>query len=112
MKKATAAILAGTVLLFLASLIAGHKLFSSYERNLSMSHIQQSEGLSHEAAQAVQKRDGFRKARLAFSSFDLMAGLTNQELENIQTLSLSFPFFLLLVCFWLILGLRKPTRMI
>ena len=50
------------------------------------------------------------KIRLAFSSFDLIAGLTSRELEDIPTYGLAFPFFYLLACFWLILGLRKPRK--
>ncbi len=109
MKKATAIILAGIVLLFIFSLFAGQRIFSDYERNLSGSdHLQQASNTSPQAAAAAQKRANFRKARLAVSSFDLVAGFTNQELENIPTQSPAFPFFYLLACFWLVLGLKKP----
>jgi hypothetical protein len=110
MKKGTAIILAGIMVLFLVSLYAGQKIFSAYERDLSVSGYDKPVNESPEAALAAKKRANFRKARLAFSSFDLLAGFTNKELENIPTYSLAFPFFYLLACFWLILGLRKPKR--
>ena len=110
MIKGTAIILAGIVVLFLVSLFAGPKIFFAYERDLSASGYDQPVNDSPEAALAAKKRANFRKARLAFSSFDLLAGFTNKELETIPTYGLAFPFFYLLACFWLVLGLRKPTR--
>ena len=111
MRTATIIVLTGIVLLFLGSLFVGPKVFSSYERSLDESIVQsQTDQVSPEAAKAIQKRAQFRKVRLALSSFDLMAGFTNQELETIPTFSLAFPFFYLLACFWLILGLKKPRR--
>jgi hypothetical protein len=105
MKKATAVILAGLVLLFLISLFAGHKLFSASERELSRSaHSQPATG-----AEAPGKVD-FRKFRMAFSSFDLAAGLTPKDIEAISMQSLAFPFYFLLASLWLALGLRKPQR--
>jgi hypothetical protein len=102
MKKATAIILAGLVLLFLISLFAGQKLFSAAERELSRSE-------STTGAGAPVKVD-FRKVRLAFSSFDLIAGLTHRDMEVISTQSLAFPFYFLLASLWLALGLRKSRR--
>ena len=107
MKKATAIILAGIMLLFLFSLVAGKKIFSAYERDLSVSSRETVSHPSTPAEEAARNHANLRKARLALSSFDLMAGLTTRDLENIQTLSLSFPFFFLLASFWLVLGLRR-----
>jgi hypothetical protein len=103
--------LSGLVLLFLGGLIAGHLVFTPEERSLALSHqVSQAEQVSPEAAKALRKRNNIRKIRLALSSFDLVAGFTSRELEAIPTFSLTFPFFYLLACFWLILGLRKPGR--
>jgi hypothetical protein len=111
MWKMTLIIMSGLVLLSLGSLYIGPKVFSSYERSLDETIAQsQTDQVSPEVAKAIQKRARFRKVRLAFSSFDLMAGFTNQELEAISSISLTFPFFYLLACFWLILGLKKPKR--
>jgi len=111
MRTATIIVILGIVLLFLGSIFFGQKVFSSYERSLDES-IQASytNQMSPEAAHAARKKANFRKARLALSSFDLLAGFTNRELEAIPTYSRTFSFFFILVCFWLILGLRKPKR--
>ncbi len=111
MWKMTSIIILGLVLLFLGSYFIGQKVFSPYERSLDETIAKaQTDQVSPEAAKAIQKKARFRKVRLALSSFDLMAGFTNQELEAIPSFSLAFPFFYLLACFWLILGLRKPKR--
>lgn len=111
MRTATTIVILGIVLLFLGSMFIGQRVFSSYERSLDesiqASHANQT---SPEAAEASRKRANFRKARLALSSFDLLAGFTNLELEAIPTYSRTFSFFFMLACFWLILGLRKPNR--
>jgi hypothetical protein len=95
--------------LFLGGLFFGQKVFSPYERSLDrqLSHAEQT---SPETAEVVRKRVHIRKVRLALSSFDLIGGFTSHELETIPTQSHAFPFFYLLACFWLILGLRKPKR--
>jgi hypothetical protein len=111
MRKMTLIVLTGLVLLFLGSLFAGYKVFSPEERSLAPSHqVGQAEQTSPEVAAATQKKAQLRKVRLALSSFDLIAGFTDKELEAIPTISLTFPFFYLLACFWLILGLRKPSK--
>jgi hypothetical protein len=111
MRTATTIVLLGIVLLFLGSMFFGPKVFSSYERSLDESvQTSQANQMSPEAAEAARKRAEFRKARLALSSFDLLAGFTNRELEAIPSYSRTFSFFFMLACFWLILGLRKPER--
>jgi hypothetical protein len=109
-KRATAIIVAGIMLLFVGSLIAGQKLFSPQERRLSArGSPQPAAGETSESAAASTGSD-FRNIRLAFSSFDLMAGLTNRDLENLQTHGLTYAFFSLLAAFWLVLGLRMAKR--
>lgn len=109
MRKMTIIVMLGLVLLSLGSLFAGRQVFSPYERNLDY-QLSQAEKNSPEVAETVKKQVYFRKARLALSSFDLVGGLTTRELEAIPTYSRIFPFFYLLACFWLILGLKKPGR--
>ena len=110
MRTMTIIVLSGLVLLCLGSLFIGPKVFSSYERSLDSQLSQAEQTTSPEKAEAVRKRVHFRKARLALSSFDLVGGLTNQDLETIPTFNRFFPFFYLIACFWLILGLKKPKR--
>jgi len=110
MRAMTIVILSALVLLFLGSLFIGPQVFSSYERNLDQQLSQAEQTSSPEAYQQVRKRVNFRKVRLALSSFDLVGGLTNHDLETIPTYSRFFPFLYLLACIWLILGLRKPKR--
>lgn len=110
MRTMTIIILSALVLLFLGGLFIGLKVFSSYERSLDSQLSQAEQTSSPENAQEIRKKVNFRKARLALSSFDLVGGLTNKDLENIPTYSRFFSFFYLLACFWLILGLRKPKR--
>ena len=111
MRTATIIVLTGIVLLFLGSLFVGQKVFSPDERSLEFKNeISQADQVSPEAANGIRKRDNIRKIRLALSSFDLIAGFTSRELEAIPTYSLTFPFFYLMACFWLILGLRKPKK--
>lgn len=105
----TMIVLSGLVLMFLGSLCIGPKVFSPSERSL-VSQLNQAEQLSPEIAQTVRERVNFRKARLAFSSFDLMGGLTDRDLEIIPSLSLAFPFYCLLASLWLVLGLKKPRQ--
>jgi hypothetical protein len=46
--------------------------------------------------------------RQAFISFDLMGGLTEQDLDNMTLTSRRFAtFFFLLACLWLVLGLKS-----
>ena len=110
MRAMTIVILAALVLLFLGSLFIGPRVFSSYERNLDQQLSQAEQTSSPETYHQVRKRVNFRKVRLALSSFDLVGGLTNHDLETIPTYSRFFPFLYLLACIWLILGLRKPKR--
>ena len=107
MKKATAIILGGIVLLFLFSLYAGSKLYTADERNLALNTKVDKSAPETEAA---KKRAEFLKVRLAFGSFDLAAGLTPRDLEAISAQGMAFPFYFLLASLWLALGLRKPGR--
>ena len=110
MRAMTIVVLSALVLLFLGSMFIGPKVFSSYERSLDDQLSQAEKTLSPENVKEVRKGVNYRKVRLALSSFDLVGGLTNKDLEAIPTYSRFFPFLYLLACIWLILGLRKPKR--
>jgi hypothetical protein len=49
----------------------------------------------------------YKKLKITCSSFDLMAGLTKKELENLPE-HRSFAFYWLLGCLLLLLGFRRP----
>lgn len=111
MKKATAVILVGLILLFFGSLYAGQKIFSESERRLALTdRLSQANAPSPEAAAAARERAEFRKVRLAMSSFDLANGLTPRDLEVISTSGRSFAFYFLMASIWLALALRRPKR--
>ncbi len=110
MKKATAVILIGFILLFLGSLYAGQKIFTESERRLALVDNLSQGAPSPEAAAAARERAEFRKVRLAMSSFDLANGLTPRDLENISSTDRAFAFYFLMASIWLALGLRKPRR--
>ena len=110
MRTMTIIVLLGLTLLFLGSLYIGPKVFSSYERSLDSQLSQAEQTAPPDKAKEVRKRVNYRKVRLALSSFDLVGGLTNHDLETIPTFNRFFPFFYLIACFWLILGLKKPKR--
>ncbi|MBW1992095.1 MAG: hypothetical protein JRI59_08280 [Deltaproteobacteria bacterium] len=107
MKKATTIILVGIVLLFLGGLVAGQRIFPAHERSLAPLTHDQTANLSPAAVKAMEKHDNLWKARLAFSSFDLLAGFSSQELENLPALNLIYPFAVLMACLWLVVGLKR-----
>ena len=106
MRTATLIIVSWIILLFLGSLYLGPKLFSRYERSLNR-QLMQAQHLSPEAAQATRKIVEYKRVRLTFGSFDLVGGLTAQELED-----LAYPFyrvlsfFFLFACVWVIFGFK------
>jgi hypothetical protein len=51
----------------------------------------------------------YKKIKLALGAFDLVNGLTKQELETLHTDN-RLGFYFLLVCLWLALGLRFGPR--
>jgi len=51
----------------------------------------------------------YREIRIAFSAFDLFAGLTGSDLETLRGNS-SFCFVYLILCIWLIKLMWKPKR--
>jgi hypothetical protein len=102
MAKGVAVILIGLVILSLFSIVAGQRVFPPAERNLYRGGEVQSEHL--------KEKSDLRKIRLAFSSFDLVAGLTNHELETLPTNDQTFFFLYLLACLWLLWGLKKAPR--
>jgi hypothetical protein len=109
MERATAIILTGFVLLFVTSIVVGKRVFSPGEREMLQSQqTQQVDSAGRSVETALDKRARMRHARIAFSSFDLLGGLTSREIINIGTMDQSFHIFYLLSCVLLIIGLRKP----
>jgi hypothetical protein len=109
MARATAIIMSGLVLLFVTSFVVGQRVFSPEEREMSqLRQTHQLDSADRSAESAQDKRTRMRHVRIAFSSFDLLGGLTNSEIINIGTMDQSFHIFYLLACVLLIIGLRKP----
>ena len=109
MARATAIIMSGLVLLFVTSFVVGQRVFSPEEREISqLRQTQQLDSADRSAESAQDKRTRMRNVRIAFSSFDLLGGLTSDEIKNIGTMDQSFHIFYLLACVLLIIGLRKP----
>ena len=106
MRTATIIIIGGIFLLFLASYSLGPKMFSGYERSLDR-QLMQTKHMSPEAAQATRKIIEYKKVRLAFSSFDLVGGLTAQDLDDLANpFYRALSFFFLFACLWVIFGFR------
>lgn len=109
MERATAIILSGLVLLFVTSIVVGQKVFSPGEREiLQPQQTEQLDSTGQSVEGTLDKKTRMRNVRIAFSSFDLLAGLTSSEIINIGTMDQSFHIFYLLSCVLLILGLKKP----
>ena len=110
MEKKTAVILFGVIIfLFLASIAVGQMVFPVAEREiLQLNQTQQLDSAGRKVEGTYDKSSRMRNVRLAFSSFDLLGGLTNDEIINIGTMDKSLHIFYLLSCVLLIIGLRKP----
>ena len=106
MRTATIIIIGGIFLLFLASFYLGSKVFSPIEHRLDR-QLMQTKHMSPQAAQATRKIVEYKKIRLAFSSFDLVGGLTVQDLDDLANPFYRFlSFFFLFACVWVIFGFR------
>jgi hypothetical protein len=106
MRTATIIIVGGIFLLFLASLYLGSRVLSPYERSLDR-QLTQTQYMSPQAAQVTRKIVEYKKIRLAFGSFDLVAGLTSQDLDNLtQPFYRVFSFFFWFACLWVIFGFK------
>jgi len=107
--RGVAIFIIGLSLLLGFGIIMGRKVFPPVERALAPGSLG--------APPPIFSRDeiseeewNLRKARFAFSSFDLVSGLTIRELEGISSRrgSRLFAFLSLLAVFWLVRHLRKP----
>jgi len=106
MRTTTIVIVGGIFLLFLASFFLGPRIFSAYERSLDR-QLAQTQYMSPQAAQETRKIIEYKKVRLTFGSFDLVGGLTAQELDDLANpfyRVLSFIF--LFACLWVIFGFK------
>jgi hypothetical protein len=106
MRTATLIILTGIILLFLGSLYLGPKVFSPIERRLDQ-QLTQARHMAPQAGEITRKIIEYKKVRLAFSSFDLMGGLTVQELDDLnKPFSRIFSFFFLFSCLWVVFAVK------
>ena len=106
MRTATIIIVTVIFLMFLGSLFMGSKVFSPIHRSLDR-QLTQAGQMPPQTAQVIRKTVEYKKFRLAFGSFDLVGGLTIQELEDLTNPSLRvLSFFFLFACVWVIFGLK------
>ncbi len=106
MRTVTLIIITGLLLMFLGSLYLGSKEFSPYERRLD-GQLTHAKYLPPKAAQATLKIAEYKKVRLAFRSFDLVGGLTVQDLDVLtEPCYRALSFFFLFACLWVIFGLK------
>ncbi len=110
MRTATIIIVTGLILLFLGSLYLGSKVFSPIERRLDR-QLTQARQMPPQTAQVIRKTVEYKKVRLAFGSFDLVGGLTIQELEDLaKPAPRVLSFFLLFACLWVIFGFKMQRH--
>lgn len=100
MWKAMSAFFICLVLLGCISLVAGQRIFSFEARALSP---------VSGASSSLQEETEYKNIKLSFSSFDLVAGLTQEELEAIP-LRNTFFFAFLWACSGFSFFLIKPKR--
>jgi hypothetical protein len=106
MRTVTLIIVTFFILLFLGSLYLGTKVFSPIVSSLNR-QLTQAKHLSPQTAQSTRKIVEYKKVRLAFSSFDLVGGLTVQELEDLANPAYRvLSFFFLFACVWVIFGFK------
>jgi hypothetical protein len=106
MRTVTIIIVGVFILLFLASFFLGSRVFSPYERTLDR-QLTQTTHLSPQTAKAARKIIMYKKVRLAFSSFDLVGGLTAQDLEDLANpFYRVLSFFFLFACVWVVFGFK------
>ncbi len=103
MKRALIFSLVGYFLLFGVSLEAGMKVFSRADRTQVAAP-----GAPHQAP-GEMSRDSYKKAKFALGSFDLVNGLTRQDLQTLDSND-SVGFYYLLGCLWLVVGMRFARR--
>lgn len=105
--KAIAIFSVSMVILTGAGFLAGSYVFGPWERTLSSSE-------TYPATTSDKIKSGFdekeyKKIKLAFSSFDLAAGLTRNDFEAIPHYNTYF-FSFLWVCIGAIFILKKPRK--
>jgi hypothetical protein len=106
MRTVTIIIVTGFILLFLGSLYISPKVFSPYEHRMDR-QLTRARHMPPKTAQVIRKTVEYHKVRLALGSFDLMGGLTMQELEDLAKPSPRvLSFFFLFACFWVIFGFK------
>jgi len=103
MKKAVAFTLLGILVLFGVGLVAGLKVFQPWDRILV------DQPGDPPLAPGEMSWNTYKKTKLALGSFDLVNGLTKNDLETLNTNN-SLGFYFLVGCLWLVLGFRLWNR--
>ena len=105
MWKATLAFVVMILLLAGGGLVAGKYVFAPWEQILNESTSSTAAKSSH--AGLTDKE--YKKIRLAFNAFDLVAGLTKNDLETIPLCN-TYYFSFAWLCLGSVFLLRKPRR--
>lgn len=101
MKKAVIFSLLGIFLLFAAGALARMEVFASYHPVNRLAEPPTAPG--------EMSWNTYNKVRMAMGSFDLVNGLTRQDLENLDS-HRSLSFYYLVACLWLAAGMRFRFR--
>ncbi len=105
--KPTLAFLVIILLLTGGSVVAGKYVFSPLERIISDSQGIDGQKTGSETSRLSDKQ--YKKIRLAFNSFDLAAGLTKTDFENIPSNN-TYYFASLWVCIGAFFIIKKPRK--
>lgn len=112
MRLAVAGFLIGVIFLFLGSITLGRKALPPAWRELGPAAMSPTPGPSQpepDGTREIMTFSDYKKLKTAFSSFDLMAGLTKKEMETLPA-HRGFAFYWLLACGLLVLALRQWER--
>jgi hypothetical protein len=101
MKKAVLFTLLGIFLLFGAGALARMEIFPHYQPINRLTEPPTAPG--------EMSWNTYNKAKMALGSFDLVNGLTRQDLETLDS-HRSFSFYYLVACLWLAAGMRFKFR--
>ncbi len=107
MAKAISVFLAGLILLTILSFFWGRHVFTTQAGWFQENQVGQA--VQSDSTYLAERQARIRKARIIFGSFDLVNGLTTDDLENLlfQPHHRYFAFVWLLACLWMVWGLRK-----
>jgi hypothetical protein len=109
MRIMTSIILAGVFLLILGSFFEGTAAPSPSEKVVT-GQTNLASQMTPTKSEESGKNDAFSRMKHAFSSFDLVNGLTPQDVEAMNLIShRSMAFSILVGCLWLAFGMKIPV---